>query len=180
MAERGIEGIFAPVATLFDSDGDLDLAKYRGNMEWYCQSPLDGVVIMGSNGEYTLLDEDEKVRLIAAGVEAIGGRKVVMAGTGVESTRGTIALTKAVLPAMLARRRGHLAVVSSVMGYVGTPGRSTYSASKHALHGYFDSLRSGRVAKAGVSPCDRPARCGFIATSSMARKPSSASGTTRW
>lgn len=55
---------------------------------------------------------------------------------------GTIALTKVVLPAMLARRRGHIAVVSSVMGYVGTPGRSTYSASKHALHGYFDSLRA--------------------------------------
>lgn len=55
---------------------------------------------------------------------------------------GTIALTKAVLPVMLARRRGHIAVVSSVMGYVGTPGRSTYAASKHALHGYFDSLRA--------------------------------------
>jgi len=43
---------------------------------------------------------------------------------------------------MRARRRGHLVVVSSVMGYVGTPMRSSYAAAKHALHGYFDSLRA--------------------------------------
>jgi 4-hydroxy-2-oxoglutarate aldolase len=87
-------GVLAPVATTFDADGELDLVAYRANMEFYANSRLDGVVIMGSNGEYTLLDADEKVRLIAAGTEAIAGRKVVMAGTGVESTRGTIALTK--------------------------------------------------------------------------------------
>jgi short-subunit dehydrogenase len=55
---------------------------------------------------------------------------------------GPVALTKAVLPAMRARRSGRVVVVSSVMGYVGTPGRSTYAAAKHALHGYFDSLRA--------------------------------------
>jgi dehydrogenase/reductase SDR family member 7B len=55
---------------------------------------------------------------------------------------GTVALTKAVLPAMRVRRRGHVVVVSSVMGYVGTPMRSSYAAAKHALQGYFDSLRA--------------------------------------
>lgn len=55
---------------------------------------------------------------------------------------GPVLLTKAVLPSLRARRAGHIAVVSSVMGYLGTPGRSTYSAAKHALHGYFDSLRA--------------------------------------
>lgn len=63
---------------------------------------------------------------------------------------GTIALTKAVLPSMLARRKGHIVPISSLVGYVGTPLRSTYSASKHALHGFFDSLRA-EVAKDGIS-----------------------------
>lgn len=55
---------------------------------------------------------------------------------------GAVALTKAVLPSMLVRHAGHIVVVSSVMGYVGTPGRSSYAAAKHALHGWFDSLRA--------------------------------------
>lgn len=55
---------------------------------------------------------------------------------------GTIALTKAVLPAMLAAKSGQIVVTTSVTGLVGIPGRSTYSAAKHALHGYFDALRA--------------------------------------
>ena len=55
---------------------------------------------------------------------------------------GTVAMTKAVLPVMLAQGHGHVAVVSSVMGIIGVPWRSAYAASKHALHGYFDSMRS--------------------------------------
>ena len=87
-------GVFAPVATTFGDDGELDLGAYRANMEVYAGSALDGVVIMGSNGEYVTLDETEKLRLIEAGTASIASRKVVMAGTGVESTRGTIALTR--------------------------------------------------------------------------------------
>jgi short-subunit dehydrogenase len=55
---------------------------------------------------------------------------------------GVVALTKALLPRFLGRRRGHFVVVSSVTGYVGTPERSAYAASKHALHGFFESLRA--------------------------------------
>lgn len=55
---------------------------------------------------------------------------------------GTVALTKAVLPSMLERGSGHFVVVSSLVGKISTPKRSGYSASKHALHGFFDALRA--------------------------------------
>jgi dehydrogenase/reductase SDR family protein 7B len=55
---------------------------------------------------------------------------------------GAVALTKAVLPSMLSAKAGHIVVVSSVMGKIGTPKRSAYAASKHALHGFFDCLRA--------------------------------------
>jgi short-subunit dehydrogenase len=55
---------------------------------------------------------------------------------------GTIALTKAVLPGMIEKNSGHIVTVTSVLGKFGAPTRSAYSASKHGLHGFFDSLRS--------------------------------------
>jgi len=55
---------------------------------------------------------------------------------------GTVALSKALLPYFVAKKSGHFVVVTSVVGKIGTPLRSSYSASKHALHGFFDSLRA--------------------------------------
>jgi short-subunit dehydrogenase len=55
---------------------------------------------------------------------------------------GAVSLTKGVLPSMLARRRGDIVVVSSLVGHFSTPLRSGYAASKHALHGFFDALRA--------------------------------------
>ncbi len=54
---------------------------------------------------------------------------------------GTVALTKAVLPSMLQNKSGHIVVISSVTGKIGVKLRSAYAASKHALHGFFDTLR---------------------------------------
>ena len=52
-----------------------------------------------------------------------------------------IALTKSVLPIMIRQNSGHIVVTSSVVGKIGTPLRSAYAAAKHALHGFFDSIR---------------------------------------
>lgn len=78
------------------------------------------------------------------------GQRSLISETSLEEDRrimevnyfGVIALTKALLPEMKARGGGHFVVVSSVTGYVGTPFRSGYAASKHALHGFFESLRA--------------------------------------
>ncbi|MCX2576054.1 SDR family oxidoreductase [Pedobacter sandarakinus] len=55
---------------------------------------------------------------------------------------GTSVLSKSVLPGMMENGSGHIVVISSLVGKFGTKLRSAYAASKHALHGYFDSLRS--------------------------------------
>jgi short-subunit dehydrogenase len=55
---------------------------------------------------------------------------------------GTIALSQHLLPSMLSKGSGHIVIISSLVGKFGTKFRSAYSASKHALHGYFDSLRT--------------------------------------
>lgn len=54
---------------------------------------------------------------------------------------GTVILSKAVLPQMLDQNSGSIIAISSLVGKFGTRFRSSYAASKHALHGYFDSLR---------------------------------------
>jgi len=55
---------------------------------------------------------------------------------------GTIAMSKAILPNMIARGHGQIMTVSSISGKVGSQTRSSYSASKHAIIGYMDSLRA--------------------------------------
>jgi len=54
---------------------------------------------------------------------------------------GTIALTKCVMPVMIKQKQGHIIVISSIAGKFGFYLRSAYSASKHALHGFFESVR---------------------------------------
>jgi NAD(P)-dependent dehydrogenase (short-subunit alcohol dehydrogenase family) len=63
--------------------------------------------------------------------------------------RGTIAVTQAALPGLV-ERRGRIAVLSSVSGFAPLVHRTAYAASKHGIHGYFDSLRA-ELAGAGVS-----------------------------
>ena len=66
------------------------------------------------------------------------------------NTIGTIALTKAVLPYFLRQKQGRFVTTTSLVGKFGSPMRSGYSAAKHALHGFFDSLRA-EVEKDGVA-----------------------------
>ncbi len=55
---------------------------------------------------------------------------------------GNVALTQHLLPKFIAKNHGHFVVITSLVGKFGTPFRTGYAASKHALHGYYDSLRA--------------------------------------
>ncbi len=62
-----------------------------------------------------------------------------------------VAMIKAILPALVAQPAAQIAVISSLVGVIGSPYRSGYAASKHALHGFFDSLRAELPEHVGVT-----------------------------
>jgi dehydrogenase/reductase SDR family member 7B len=73
----------------------------------------------------------------------------------------TTILTKALLPSMIKNGFGHIVAISSLVGKFGSPYRSGYAASKHALHGYYDSLRAEMWKKGVLVTIATP---GFIKT----------------
>jgi len=89
-------GIFPPVTTPFDATtGDVAPQRFRENVERLLAAGVDGVVVSGSTGEAPLLDPDEQQHLVGLAREAVKDGKWVIAGTGAESTRQTIASSKA-------------------------------------------------------------------------------------
>lgn len=85
-----MSGILAPVPTSFDDDGDLDTSALTENVTRLARSRLAGLLALGSNGEAAFLSEDEGDRVIATARGAWPRERVLMAGIGRESTRGTI------------------------------------------------------------------------------------------
>jgi 4-hydroxy-2-oxoglutarate aldolase len=88
-----LSGVFAPLPTPFDADDRLDLRRLTRAYERFAAGPLTGFVVLGSNGEAALLNEDESDRAIAAAREAIPRGRPFIVGTGRESTRAAIAAT---------------------------------------------------------------------------------------
>lgn len=88
-----LHGIYAPIATPF-ADDKIAYDKLEANLKFWLESKMAGIVVMGSNGEFVLLDPEEKERLISFCCEKFAGQKPVIAGTAAESTRETIRLSK--------------------------------------------------------------------------------------
>lgn len=87
-------GIFAPITTPFASDHTLALERLRENVQKYNQTKLAGYVVVGSTGESVYLREEEKLRVWETVREAVAADKLLIAGTGMESTAETVALTQ--------------------------------------------------------------------------------------
>ena len=88
-----LEGIYPPIATPFDLDGNLYKAKVRHNVEKWNRTGLSGYVVCGSTGESVMLTPDEKFQMFEWVAECAAPDKLLMAGTGVESVRETVWLT---------------------------------------------------------------------------------------
>ncbi|MGE0445605.1 MAG: dihydrodipicolinate synthase family protein [Vicinamibacterales bacterium] len=93
-ARQALEGILTPIATPFTSDDAVDEGALRRNVAKWMATPLHGLVVLGSNGEAPQLEDDEADRIIGIVRDGVPASKWLLAGTGRESTKGTIAATK--------------------------------------------------------------------------------------
>ena len=91
---KKVHGIFAPIATAFDASGEVDYSTFAENTVSFGATKLSGLVVLGSNGEFTLLSHEEKVKLVETARNHLPAGKMVIAGTGCESFRETLQLTK--------------------------------------------------------------------------------------
>jgi 4-hydroxy-2-oxoglutarate aldolase len=88
-----LQGIFPPITTPFDYDGNIYKAKVRHNVEKWNQTALSGYVVCGSTGESVMLTPEEKLALWDMVAECAAPEKLLIAGTGMESVRETVWLT---------------------------------------------------------------------------------------
>jgi 4-hydroxy-2-oxoglutarate aldolase len=92
MPQIDLNGIFPPITTPFIDDS-VAYDKLASNIEKYGPTGLRGFVVLGSNGEYVSLSEEEKRKVVETVIQAAPEHMSVIVGTGCESTRETIRLT---------------------------------------------------------------------------------------
>ena len=91
-----LSGVLVPCTTPFDPvTGEVDLVGFRANVRSFLAHPVRGIVVGGSTGEAVLLDEDERMILLEGARDLVPDDRLVVAGTGAESTRTTIRRCKA-------------------------------------------------------------------------------------
>ena len=131
-----------------------ELERVKGNCERRAQPYISILPLDLSQGETLALSTKAAIQLfghidILINNGGISQRSLIADTTIAVDRRimevnyfGAVALTKYLLPHFIHRKRGHFVNVSSVTGKFGTPYRSGYAASKHALHGFFDAVRA--------------------------------------
>ena len=91
---RRFAGLFTPIVTPFTAGDDVDEGALRRNVGRWLATPLDGLVVLGSNGEAAQLADEEADRVIDVVRDAVPAGRPLIAGTGRESTRATIDATR--------------------------------------------------------------------------------------
>ncbi len=82
------------MVTPFDETGAIRYDSFEGNIDKYLEAGIEGFLVLGSNGESVYLEREEKLKLIECARRKIPASRMLLAGTGAESTRATIELTR--------------------------------------------------------------------------------------
>lgn len=88
-----LQGVFPAITTPFYPDGRIYFRKLEHNVAKYCLTDVAGLVVLGSTGEVVMLSDSERVEVLRGAIEAAAPNKVMIAGTGAESVRGTLEMT---------------------------------------------------------------------------------------
>jgi 4-hydroxy-2-oxoglutarate aldolase len=89
-------GIYTPIVTPFKEDESIDFEKMKYNLDIWGKSQLDGIVVLGSNGEFIYLSHEEKLQVVRFVIDNFNPEKNIIVGTYCDSTIETIKLTKEV------------------------------------------------------------------------------------
>jgi 4-hydroxy-2-oxoglutarate aldolase len=127
------KGILVPVVTPFNRPGDIDFGCFRENLRRYAGSGLAGILVAGSTGEAPYLTERERLRLVEVARDLVRPPELLLAGTGLESTRQTVALSRE------AEARGADAVLLLTPCYY--KARMDSAALSRHFHAVADALR---------------------------------------
>lgn len=141
-----LHGIIPPVVTPMTAEQELDLPALRAHIDYMLAKGVHGIFVLGTTGEFYALDESEKQTVLAEAMTHVAGRSPVFAGTGAETTREVIRLTK------MAQKEG-AAGVSVITPYFIKPNQNEL----------FDHFR--RVAESTALPVvlyNNPATCGGL------------------
>lgn len=93
MSKMQIKGVIPPMITPFKINGDVDYESFVKNIEKWNEDRLAGYLVLGSNSETVYMTEEEKLKLVELTVKTAKKDRIILAGTGMESTRETIYLT---------------------------------------------------------------------------------------
>lgn len=128
-----LSGVMPPITTPFQND-NLALDKLKENFQKWNRTGLSGYLVLGSNGEAVYLGEQEKLKVVEISRESIPSSKIMMVGTGMESTQETIRFTNQV-----AKMGGDCALIV-------TPSYFKGSMKPQILHDHFIAVaESSRI-----------------------------------
>nr|XP_033799144.1 4-hydroxy-2-oxoglutarate aldolase, mitochondrial [Geotrypetes seraphini] len=88
-----LKGIYPPISTPFNLKEEVDYPRLEDNLQKYSLIPFRGFVVQGSNGEYAYLTREERVEVVHRVHQAVPKEKLLLAGSGCESTQATVEMT---------------------------------------------------------------------------------------